>query len=101
MALPVSLNLPPIAPPELAKVPGPGAGSAPGAFESVFNQAVNRVEAFQQQASDSIDRFLSGEDEEIHHVALAEQQADLSFQLFLQTRNKIVEAYQEVMKMPV
>ena len=48
-----------------------------------------------------MDRFLNGEGEEIHKVALASQQADLSFQLFLQMRNKVVSAYQEVMRMQV
>lgn len=83
-----------------------GAGAAAprgsgGAFESAFADAVNKVEAFQTNAAGSINRFLSGEGEEIHKVALATEQADLSFQLFLQARNKIVAAYQEVMRMQV
>lgn len=75
-------------------------GSGP-AFASVFTEAVNKVEQFQQNAQQSIDRFLSGEGEDLHKVALASQQADLSFQLFLQVRNKVVSAYQEIMKMQV
>jgi flagellar hook-basal body complex protein FliE len=101
MPLPVSfptITAPTITAPAL---PALGPPSQPGAFQSVFSDAVAKVEQFQQNASDSVDRFLSGEDEEIHHAALAAQQADLSFQLFLQVRNKIVDAYQEVMKMPV
>lgn len=89
-----------ITPPEIS-TPQVGAGSKPGAFQSVFSDAVSKVEEFQQNAYTAADRFLSGEDEEIHHVALATQQADLSFQLFLQVRNKIIDAYQEVMKMQV
>ena len=59
------------------------------------------VESFGQNAQASIDRFLSGEGEELHQVALKTQEADLSFELFLQARNKIVSAYQEVMRMQV
>jgi flagellar hook-basal body complex protein FliE len=77
--------------------------AAPGgnAFGSAFADAVSKVEGFQQNAQSSVERFLSGEGEELHHVALASQQAELSFQLFMQVRNKIVTAYQEVMRMQV
>jgi flagellar hook-basal body complex protein FliE len=75
-------------------------GSGP-AFASILADAVNKVELFQQNAQQSIDRFLSGEGDDLHKVALASQQADLSFQLFLQVRNKVVSAYQEIMKMQV
>jgi flagellar hook-basal body complex protein FliE len=48
-----------------------------------------------------VNSFLSGEGEELHHVAIAAQQAELSFQLFMQVRNKIVTAYNQVMQMQV
>ena len=67
----------------------------------MFADAVSKVESFQRNAQQSVDRFLSGEGEEIHNVALATQQASLSFDLFLQVRNKVVSAYQEVMRMQV
>ena len=44
-------------------------------------------------------RFLSGEGEDLHTTILATQQAELSFDLFLQMRNKVVSAYQEIMRM--
>jgi flagellar hook-basal body complex protein FliE len=94
----------PILPVSLSSIPAPAAspaGSGGGAFASVFSHAVNQVEAFQQNAQQSIDRFLSGEGEDLHKVALASTQADLSFQLFMQARNKVVSAYQEVMKMQI
>ncbi|MGH9663576.1 MAG: flagellar hook-basal body complex protein FliE [Bryobacteraceae bacterium] len=101
MAVPIlPSSIAPITPPAIS-TPPVGAGAPSGAFQSVFNDALSRVEQFQQNAHASVDRFLSGEDEEIHHVALETQKADLSFQLFLQVRNKIVDAYQEVMKLQV
>ncbi|MEQ1885054.1 MAG: flagellar hook-basal body complex protein FliE [Bryobacteraceae bacterium] len=81
-----------------AKLPTETAGGSTG-FDAAFRDAVSKVESFQVNAKESVNRFLSGEGEEIHKVALAAQQADLSFQLFLQARNKIVSAYQEVMRM--
>ena len=71
------------------------------AFQAAFTDAVSKVESFQQNAQVSVDRFLSGEGEELHQVALASKQAELSFDLFLQVRNKVVAAYEEVMRMQV
>jgi flagellar hook-basal body complex protein FliE len=78
-----------------------GATTGGAAFQSLFADAINKVESFQQNAQASVDRFLNGEGEELHTVAIKSQQADLSFQLFMQVRNKIVSAYQEVMRMQV
>jgi flagellar hook-basal body complex protein FliE len=94
--LPTNLSIPAIAPLSLPSVQSPAGG---GAFQSVFADAVSKVESFQQNAQATADRFLSGEGEELHHVAITAQQADLSFQLFMQVRNKIVTAYQQVMQM--
>ena len=44
---------------------------------------------------------MSGEVEDVHTAMIAMQKADLSFQLLMQVRNKLVEAYREVMRMQV
>jgi flagellar hook-basal body complex protein FliE len=79
-------------------VSDPGAGSATP-FGSVLADAIQHVDQFQQNAQTSIGKFLAGEDEEVHKVALATEQASMSLDLFLQVRNKVVSAYQEVMRM--
>jgi flagellar hook-basal body complex protein FliE len=96
----MSLPITPIAPAGIPLIQPtiPGKSSA-GAFQSVLSEAIGRVEQFQQNSQTAIGKFLSGEDEEVHKVALATQQAELSFDLFLQVRNKVVAAYQEVMRM--
>jgi len=101
--LPVTLTAPAIAAPAAAAAATAGAGSGAGTtpFANVLNQAIQQVESFQNNADASINRFLSGEGEKIHKVALETQQADLSFQLFMQVRNKVVAAYQQVMQMQV
>ena len=96
--VPTNLSIPPITMPQPV---GAGTTQGGGAFQSVFADAVSKVESFQQNAQASVDRFLSGEGEELHHVAINAQQAELSFQLFLQVRNKIVAAYNQVMQMQV
>jgi flagellar hook-basal body complex protein FliE len=70
-----------------------------GGFQDVLASAIQQVEAVGQKADTSIQRFLSGEGEELHTTILATQQAEMSFDLFMQARNKVVSAYQEIMKM--
>jgi flagellar hook-basal body complex protein FliE len=98
--LPVHLSIPPITAPSVS-APSSTQSPSGGAFQSAFADAVSKVESFQQNAASSVDRFLSGEGEELHHVAIATQQAELSFQLFMQVRNKVVTAYNQVMQMQV
>ena len=89
------------APPALASAKPALPSTGGEAFQSVFTDAVAKVENFRLNADESVNRFLSGEGEELHTMAIKTQQADLSFDLFLQVRNKIISAYQEVMRMQV
>lgn len=57
------------------------------------------MEQTRKEAAQSVENFLSGEGEELHTTVLATQRAELSFELGLQVRNKIVQAYQEIMRM--
>lgn len=96
------MTISPIAPvtlPPSLGVVRPGEASAPGAFQAVMSSAVDTVNSLQNNAHTTIQSFLSGEGAELHQVAMAQQQASLSFDLFLQVRNKAVQAYQEVMRM--
>ncbi len=90
---------PPITAPALADPLGKAAQPAAGGFQEVFASAVQKVEAFGQNASQSVQNLLSGEGGELHTTVLATQEADLSFELFMQMRNKVVSAYQEIMRM--
>jgi len=89
----------PITPPA---APGAtGAGGKTAGFETVFQEAVKTVESLRQAGHTSVEAFLRGENEELHTAALAVQRAELAFELFLQVRNKVVQAYQEVMRMQI
>ncbi len=87
----------PIIAPELTQA---GQSNAPaGGFQSVLQSIVGGVEQSQNQAATAVNSFLNGSNEELHSVALASQRASLEFELFMQVRNKVVSAYQEVMRM--
>ena len=90
----------------IANIPMPGTPSTTslvsgpsGKFQEALEDAVFRVDQQQQESHASVNRFLNGEGEDLHQVVLATQRADLSFDMFLQMRNKVVNAYQEIMRM--
>jgi flagellar hook-basal body complex protein FliE len=70
-----------------------------GDFGQLVRQAMNTVDGLQKDSHASVQRMLSGEVEDLHKVALDHQRAALAFDMFLQVRNKAVQAYQEVMRM--
>ena len=77
----------------------PLTAATPGDFQSMLNSAISNVEASRKNAEGTVASFLSGEGAEIHQVVMATQRAELSFELFQGVRNKVVQAYQEVMRM--
>ncbi len=79
----------------------PGSSASGDAFSGLFESAIASVQSTQQAAGKSIERMLSGEPEEVHQTMLSAQRAELAFEMFLQVRNKVVQAYQEVMRMQV
>jgi|SRR6185503_19461492 flagellar hook-basal body complex protein FliE len=81
-----------------------GAGAAqPGkpeqSFVETLQTAMGSVEQAQTDAQQSVSSMLSGNGEEVHRTMVAVEKADLSFQLMMEVRNKIIAAYQEVSKM--
>ena len=96
MTTPIS-NIAPIS--QAGGLAAPAAPSNPGEFQQILTSAINNVETLQTQASDAVQKFMSGENEELHTSILATQKAELAFELGLQVRNKVVDAYQEIMKM--
>ena len=89
----------PILAPVVSSISPVGSAAGGGDFGAMLGQAINTVDSGQQNTSAAMDRFLSGEDTEVHQVALVAQQAEMQFDLFMQVRNKVIAAYQEVMKM--
>ena len=81
--------------------PAAGSASVGTGFQELFENAVQRVESMKQAADQSIERVLSGEGEELHTAVLATERASMAFDLFMQVRNKVMSAYQEIMKLQV
>jgi len=90
-------DLPRIMPPAAAPDRQP---SGPSSFGKLLNEAVQRVQDAEKGSQGELQKFLSNESD-LHSVMIALEKADLSFQLMMQVRNKIVQAYQELMKSQV
>ena len=70
-------------------------------FLDSFQGAMHAVEGLQSDANAKVQQMLAGgEGQELHTTMIAVEKADLAFQLMMQVRNKIVQAYQEVSRMP-
>jgi flagellar hook-basal body complex protein FliE len=70
-------------------------------FGDMLKDAISSVSDLQKTSDVEIQKVMTGESEDLHTAVIAMQKADLSFQMLMQVRNKIVTAYQEVMRMQV
>jgi flagellar hook-basal body complex protein FliE len=75
-----------------------GAEKSFGQFLKASIEEVNRL---QGEANHAIEELATGQTKNIHETMIALEKAEISFKLMLQVRNKIIEAYQEVMRMSV
>jgi flagellar hook-basal body complex protein FliE len=72
--------------------------SEPG-FRDVLHSAIDDIQELQSQAETKAAGVLSGNGGDVHSALIAVEKADLSFQLMMQVRNKIVSAYEEISRM--
>ena len=69
-------------------------------FADALSRVVNAVEEKGVAANDAVSRMLDGSGD-VHEAMIAIQQSDMTFQFAVQVKNKLVQAYQEIMRMPV
>ncbi len=70
-------------------------------FAGELQNAITRVDERISASGALTERMLRGDDVELHTVALRAQEAQMSFDLFLQIRNRLIQGYQEIMRMQV
>jgi flagellar hook-basal body complex protein FliE len=99
------MNISPIQPSSIQPIGTPIdiGGAAPSAggsdFSNILQGAIDQVEGASNNANQSVQQFLSGDGEDLHSTVLSVQRASLEFDMLMQVRNKVVSAYQEVMRM--
>lgn len=77
------------------------AGAGPQSFGEMLNKSIEKVNEIQGQADHAVKELIAGRDKNIHETMLLMEKADMSFRMLMQVRNKVLEAYREVMRMQV
>jgi len=102
------------APLETGKANGPGSGigmqglqglssdqTQQAGFGKLFEGMIASVDAKQKEAGELTKKVLMGQNDQLHQSVIAMQEASVSFSLMIEVRNKLVDSYQELMRMPV
>lgn len=72
-----------------------------GSFSDAIKKSINEVNQVQKDADQMITNMVTGTEPDLHKTMIAMEKANISFQLLMQVRNKIVSAYQEINRMQV
>ena len=70
-------------------------------FGEALSGAIGKVSELRNEADQAVHELATGQNKDIHQTMIAMEKADVSFRLMMQVRNKIITAYEEVMRMPV
>ena len=71
----------------------------PVSFGEMVSQFVGQTNQQQVAADESVKQLVTGQTDDVQQVVMAVSQADLSFQLFMEIRNKLIDNYNELMRM--
>ena len=100
------IQAPKISPQELQglgsiSTPQPGEVQPGRSFSDFLGQMVHEVNAKQANAAGAVEGVLTGQNVHLHQAMIAMEEASVSFQLMVEVRNKLLESYQELMRMQV
>lgn len=79
--------------------PAGAGGQEEGGFGATLRTAMDHVDQMSQNSQGQVSELLKGDRQDIQNVMIAVEKADIAFQMMMQVRNKIVNAYEEVSKM--
>ena len=94
-------------PSNLESIPNPAdtrnqvRGLESGSFEGLLNQSLQSVNELQHKADQAIDALATGQQTDIHNTMIAMEKADVAFKLIMQIRNKVISAYETIMRTQV
>jgi len=85
----------------MSSAPGAETSGSGGSFADALKKSFEQVNEHQAQADQAIRELVAGRNKNIHETMLAIERADSSLKLMMQVRNKVLDAYREVMRMQV
>ena len=77
------------------------AGDVIGQFGSALKQEMDKINTLQTEANQAVETYASGGNIELHNVITAVEKADMSLQLGVQVRNRLIAGYQELWRMQI
>ena len=89
---------------DVAEIPSALPAAAPAGsadFSSMLGNFVSEVNASQLHAGQQVNALQSGQNVPLHQAVVAMEEASVSFQLMVEVRNKLMESYQEIMRMQI
>lgn len=87
--------------PEVEKVKNEVRETPKTSFGDVLKDSIKKVGEIEKEADQEVQKLATMESGDIVNTMMAIEKADMSFQMMMQVRNKIIDAYQEIMKMQV
>lgn len=94
----------PLTPTPIRDLTGPARPTAVeggGDFLGSLKDAIAKVNEIQVEAGRAVDQVVTGQSQNVHEMMIALQKADVSFQLMMQIRNKLVAAYEDIQRMQI
>jgi flagellar hook-basal body complex protein FliE len=79
----------------------PSSGNKEASFSDVLENSIEKVNTYQNQADTAIKEMIAGRNKNIHETMLTIERADTSLKLMMQVRNKILDAYKEIIRMQI
>lgn len=70
-------------------------------FKDILIDALNNVNTLEQESAKMTEDFIAGRTDDIDSVLIASEKATISLQFIMEVRNKVMEAYQEIMRMQI
>jgi flagellar hook-basal body complex protein FliE len=95
----MSVNIQGLGAPLESSVSSPPSSRGSSDFAQVLRDGMHQIDQLQGDAESKTAQLLQGDGQDLHSTLIAVQKAELSFQLMMQVRNKIVQAYQDISKM--
>ena len=79
----------------------PGQSAGGDSFASMLGRMVSDINSQQNFATQSVNALQSGQNVPLHQAVIAMEEANVSFQLMVEVRNRLLESYQEIMRMQI
>lgn len=80
---------------------GNASGVKPANFAQQLQQAISEVNGLQTRREEMVEEMVTGQVTEVHDVMIAAKESQMAFELLLEVRNKLLESYQDIMRMQI